>query len=77
MKLSKNTFAEVYKKCKARFPRRLGNSANFEVWQKFCAKNPIELSGRINGVEVILRVSKDGYAVAFLNPCGSFEIFTF
>lgn len=77
MKLSKKAFEEVYTKCKARFPRRLGNSANFEVWQKFCAKNPVEFSGNINGVEVILRLSKDEYAVAFLNPCGMFEVFHF
>lgn len=77
MELSKKAFEELYKKCKVRFSRRLGNSVNFELWQKFCAKNPVEFSGKINGAEVILRLSKDGYAIAFLNPCGIFEIFTF
>ena len=77
MKLSKRAFEDIYNKCKARFPRLLGNSANFELWQKFCAKNPIKFSGKINDVEIILYVAKDGYAVAFLNPCGAFKIYTF
>lgn len=77
MKLSNRTFEELYNKSKAQYPRLLGNSANFETWQKFCAKNPIEFHGNINGAEAVLRLSKDGYAIAFLNPCGVFKIYTF
>ena len=77
MKLSKIAFEELCKKSKARFPRLLGNSANFELWQKFCAKNPIEFRGKMNGAEAILRLSKDGFAIALLNPAGIYKIYTF
>lgn len=77
MKLSKNAFKEILKKCKKRFPRQVGFSTDGNAWRKFCAKNPIEFRGEISGARYILRISRDAYAVCVLNPSGSFEIYSF
>lgn len=77
MKLSKNAFKEILKKCEKRFPRQVGFSTNGDCWHKFCAKNPIEFRGEINGAKYTLRVSNDAYAVCILNPSGCFKIYSF
>lgn len=77
MKLSKNAFKEIFKKCGKRFPRQVGFSTDGNAWAKFCAKNPIEFRGEINGAKYVLRISKDAYAVCILNPSGFFKIYSF
>lgn len=77
MKLSKNAFKEILKKCGKRFPRQVGFSTDGNAWRKFCAKNPIEFCGNINGVKYVIRVANDAYAICVLNPSGYFEIYSF
>lgn len=77
MKLSKKSFEELLKKTEARFPRFMGTSVDNGVWQKFCAKNPIEFCGEINGAKYILRLTTDGYAICNPNPTGSFRVYSF
>lgn len=77
MKLSKNAFKEILKKCEKRFPRKIGSSIGIDPWIKFCAKKPIEFRGNIDGVEYIIRVANDAYAVCVLNPSGYFKIYSF
>lgn len=78
MNLSKNAFNEILKKCKKRFPRQVGSSIDAgNSWENFCAKNPVEFSGTMNGAKYIIRVSNDAYAVCVLNPSGFFKIYSF
>lgn len=78
MKLSKNAFKEILRKYEKRFPRKIGASIDAgNAWAEFCAKNPIEFRGIINGTEYIIRVSSDAYAVCILNPSGFFKIYSF
>lgn len=78
MKLSKYAFNEILKKCGKRFPRQIGSSIDSgDLWNKFCAKNPIEFRGDINGAQYIIRVLNDAYAVCVLNPNGFFKIYSF
>lgn len=77
MKLSKRAFKEIFEKCKKRFPKKIGDSLNSTAWCKFCEKKPIEFLGEINGAQYVMRVSNDAYAVCFLNPSGSFKIYSF
>lgn len=60
MKLSKNALKEILTKCEKRFPRQIGASIDTgDSWAKFCAKNPIEFRGNINGAQYIIRVAND------------------
>lgn len=78
MKLSKSAFKEILTKCKKRFPAKVGSSIDTgDSWEKFCAKNPIEFRGDINGAKYIIRVANDAYAVCVLNPSGFFKIYSF
>ena len=78
MKLSKSAFKEILTKCEKRFPRQIGSSIDAgDSWAKFCAKNPIEFRGNINGAQYIIRVANDSYAVCVLNPSGFFKIYSF
>lgn len=78
MKLSKNAFKEILAECERRFTAKIGTSMhNADVWTKFCEKKPVEFRGTINGVEYIIRVANDAYAVCVLNPSGFFKIYSF
>lgn len=77
MKLSKNAFKEILKKCEKRFPQFVGFSTDCGVWSKFCAKNPIEFRGEINGAKYVLRIATDAYAMCVPNPSGLFKIYSF
>lgn len=77
MKLSNAAFKELFKKCEKKFTKFAGKSTDLAVWQAFCKKNPIEFRGKINGAEVVLKIAKDGYAIAYLNPVDSFRVYSF
>ena len=77
MELSKKSFEEILKKCETRFPKFIGRSTDLGVWQNFCKKNPIEFRGILNGADAVLKITKDGYAIAFLNPTDSFSVYSF
>ena len=78
MKLSKTALNEILKRCEKCFPTKVGTSMhNSDVWTNFCAKNPIEFRGIINGTEYIIRVANDAYAVCVLNPSGYFKVYSF
>lgn len=77
MKLSNRSFKELFKKCEKKFTKFAGRSTDFDVWKNFCKKNPIEFRGILNGADAVLKITKDGYAIAFLNPTDSFSIYSF
>ena len=77
MNLSNRSFKDVLKKCESRFPKFIGRSTDLAVWQAFCKKNPITFRGKLNGADVILKITKDSYAIAYLNPVDSFSIYSF
>ena len=77
MELSKKSFEELFKKYEKRFPKFIGKSTDLAVWQAFCKKNPIEFRGILNGADAVLKTTKDGYAIAFLNPTDSFSVYSF
>ena len=77
MNLSNAAFKELFKKCEKKFTKFAGKSTALAVWQAFCKKNPVEFRGKLNGADVILKITKDSYAIAFLNPTGSFSIYSF
>ena len=77
MNLSNRSFNELFKKCERKFTRFAGSSTDLAVWQAFCKKNPVEFRGKLNRADVILKIAKDGYAIAYLNPTGSFSVYSF
>ena len=77
MKLSNRSFKELFKSCETRFPKFVGKSTDLAIWQTFCKKNPVEFRGKLNGVDVVLKITKDGYAIAYLNPTDSFSVYSF
>ena len=77
MNLSTRSFKELFKKCETRFTKFIGKSTDLAVWQAFCKENPVEFRGKLNGADAILKITKDGYAIAYLNPMGSFSIYFF
>lgn len=77
MNLSTRSFNELFKKCEKKFTKFAGKSTDLAVWQAFCKENPIEFRGKLNGANVILKITKAGYAIAYLNPTDSFSIYSF
>ena len=77
MNLSTRSFKELCKNCERQFPKFIGSSTDLAVWQTFCKQNPIEFRGKLNGADVILKITKAGYAIAYLNPTGSFSVYSF
>lgn len=77
MQLSNAAFKELFKKCEKKFTKFAGKSTDLAVWQAFCKKNPVEFRGKLNGADVILKITKDGYAIAYPNPNDSFSVYSF
>ena len=77
MELSKKSFEEILKKCEKRFPKFRGRSTDFDVWKNFCKQNPVESRGKMNGADVILKITKAGYAIAYPNPTDNFNVYSF
>lgn len=77
MELSKKSFEEILKKCETRFPKIIGKSTDLAIWNAFCKKNPLEFRGKLNGADAVLKITKDGYAIALLNPTDSFSVYSF
>ena len=77
MNLSNAAFKELFKKCEKNFTKFAGKSTDLAVWQAFCKKNPVEFRGKLNGADIILKVTKDGYAIAYPNPMSSFSVYSF
>lgn len=77
MNLSTQSFKELFKKCEKKFTKFAGKSTDLAVWQAFCKENPIEFRGKLNGADIILKITKDGYAIAYPNPMSSFSIYSF
>ena len=77
MELSKKSFEEILKKYETRFPKFIGRSTDLDVWKNFCKQNPIEFRGILNGADAVLKITKDGYAIALLNPTDSFSVYSF
>lgn len=77
MNLSNRSFKGLLKKCETRFPKFIGKSTDLAVWQAFCKQNPLEFRGKLNGADVVLKITKAGYAIAYLNPVDSFSVYSF
>ena len=77
MNLSNRAFSELFNKCEKKFTKFAGKSTDLAVWQAFCKENPIEFRGKLNGADAVLKITKDGYAIAYLNPTGSFSVYSF
>ena len=77
MKLSNRSFKELFKKCEKKFTKFAGRSTDFDVWKNFCKKNPVEFRGKMNSADVILKITKAGYAIAYPNPTDSFSVYSF
>lgn len=77
MNLSTRSFKELFNKCEKKFTKFVGKSTDLAVWQAFCKENPVEFRGKLNGADVILKITKAGYAIACPNPTGSFSIYSF
>lgn len=77
MKLSNAAFNEIFKKYEKKFTKFAGKSTDLAVWQAFCKEKPVEFRGKLNGVDAVLKITKDGYAIALLNPTDSFSVYSF
>lgn len=77
MNLSNRSLNELFKKCESKFTKFAGKSTDLAVWQAFYKKNPVEFRGKLNGADIILKIAKDGYAIAYPNPMSSFSVYSF
>ena len=77
MKLSNRSLKELLKNCERQFPKFIGKSTDLAIWNNFCKKNSIEFRGKLNGADVVLKITKAGYAIAYLNPVDSFSVYSF
>lgn len=75
MKLSNKAFKEIFEKCEKRFTKFAGRSTDLDVWRAFCKRDSVEFRGKLDGADVILKVSEEGYAIARPNPCDGFSVY--
>ena len=77
MNLSTRSLKELFKNCERQFPKFIGKSTDLAIWHAFCKEKPLEFRGKLNGADVVLKITKAGYAIAYLNPVDSFSVYSF